>query len=313
METMNAVRIHEYGGQDVLVYEEAPCPEIGENEVLIRVSAASVNPFDWKVRQGYLTGWFNHTLPLILGWDVSGVIEAAGSGVTNFGIGDEVFARADVSKNGAYAQYIAVDSSLLAPKPPSLDHIHTAAIPNAALAAWQSLIEIAGLSEGQTVLVQGAAGGVGHFAVQFAKSRRARVIGTSRAENISFLRELGVDEAIDYTTTQFDEVMRDVDVVLDTIGGDVLQRCWTVLKPGGILVSVVEPPSEETATLHNVRQAFASAMPDPNLLAEITALIESGQVKPVVSTVLPLAEARQAHALSESMRTRGKIVFQVAG
>lgn len=312
METMNAVRIHNYGGPEVLTYEEAPCPEMGENDVLIRVSAASVNPVDWKVRQGYLKGWIDHSLPLILGWDVSGVIEAVGSRVTNFDIGDEVFARADVSRDGAYAEYIAVDSSLLVPKPASLDHIHAAATPHVSLAAWDSLFEKAGLDQDQTVLVHGAAGGVGHFAVQFSKWRGAHVIGTSSEQNLGFLNELGVDQAVDYTMSRFDEAVRDVDVVLDTIGGEVLERSWSVLKPGGILVSLVEPPSDETAQSHGVRQAFASAMQDTEVLSEIAALIDSGQVKPVVSTVLPLNEVKQAHALSESMHTRGKIVFQVA-
>lgn len=311
MTTMKAVRIHGYGGLEVLAYEEAPCPDVKEDEVLIQVFAAGVNPFDWKVREGYLAGWFNHPLPLILGWDVSGVIQGVGSGVTNFTIGEAVFSRADVSRDGAYAEYVSVLADNVVPKPRSLDHVHAAAIPHAALAAWQSLFDTAGLTAGQTVLIHGAAGGVGHFAVQFARLRGARVIGTSSGHNLDFLRELGVDEAIDYTTTQFEEVVRDADVVLDTIGGEVLQRCWTVLKPGGFLVSLVEVPSEETAIVHGVRQALATAKADAKTLTEITALVDSGQVKPTVSTVLPLPEVRQAHALNQSMHTRGKIVLQI--
>jgi NADPH:quinone reductase-like Zn-dependent oxidoreductase len=309
---MKAVRIHAYGGLEALVYEEAPCPEVGESEVLIRISAVGVNPFDWKVRQGYLAGWINYSFPLILGWDVSGVVQAAGSEVAGYKIGDEVLARGDVMRNGGYAEYIAVNAAHVVPKPASIDHLQAAAIPNAALAAWQSLFTAGGLAEGQTVLVHGAAGGVGHFAVQFAKLYGAKVIGTSSERNLDFLREIGVDEAIDYNATRFDEVVRDADLVLDTIGGEVLQRCWVVLKPGGMLVSIVEAPSEETAAAHGVRQSFASAAADKENLAEIAGLVASGKVKPVISTVLPLAEVRQAHSLSQSMHTRGKIVLQVA-
>jgi NADPH:quinone reductase-like Zn-dependent oxidoreductase len=311
MKMMKAVRIHAYGGHDELKYEEAPCPEVGENEALLRVSAAGVNPFDWNVRAGYLAGWINYSLPLILGWDVSGVVEAVGTGVKNLTPGQPVFARADYTRDGTYAEFVVVQASLVEPKPTTLDFIHAAAVPHAALAAWQSLFKFADLSKGQTVLVHGAAGGVGHFAVQFAKLHGAQVIGTSSGNNLEFQRQLGVDEAIDYTTTRFEEVVHDADVVLDTIGGEVQQRSWKVLKPGGTLVSLVEMPSAETAAAHGVRQALATADADEGVLARIAALIDSGQVKPVVSTVLPLTEVRQAHALSETRHTRGKIVLQV--
>jgi NADPH:quinone reductase-like Zn-dependent oxidoreductase len=311
MDTMNTVRIHAYGNHDELRYEDAPCPVVADHEALIRVYAAGVNPFDWKVRAGYLAGWINYSLPLILGWDVSGVVEAVGSDVKNLTVGEPVFARADYTRDGTYAEYVAVQASLVEPKPQTLDFIHAAGVPHAALAAWQSLFKYADLSAGQTVLVHGAAGGVGHFAVQFAKLHGAQVIGTSSGNNLDFQRQLGVDEAIDYTKTRFDEVVHDVDVVLDTIGGEVQQHSWKVLKPGGMLVSLVEMPSEETATAHGVRRALATADADEGVLAQIAALIDSGQVKPVVSSVLPLTEVRQAHALSESRHTRGKIVLQV--
>lgn len=310
--TMKAVRIHTYGGPEVLAYEEAPRPEAGENEVLIKVAAAGVNPVDWKVREGYLAAWINHSLPLILGWDVSGVVQEVGPGVSNLTPGEAVYTRADLGRDGAYAEYIAVNADHVVPTPRSLDMVQAAAIPHAALAAWQALFDIAGLTGGQTVLIHGAAGGVGHFAVQLARWRGARVIGTSSEQNLDFQRQLGVDEAIDYTATRFDEVVRDADVVRDTIGGEVLERCWKVLKTGGILVSLVEAPSEETAQAHGVRQAFAGAAADGKTLSEIAALVDAGQVKPFVSTVLPLAEVAQAHALSQSMHTRGKIVLQVA-
>lgn len=310
---MKAVRIHNYGSGTELTFEESPLPELQADDVLIRIHAASVNPFDWKVREGYLVAWFNHALPLTLGWDVSGVIEAIGPGVKDLAPGDEVFARADISRNGAYAEYIAVSAPLVALKPQSIDHIHTAAIPNAALAAWNALFDVADLREGQTVLIHAAAGGVGTFAVQFAKWRGARVIGTASDYNHEFLTQLGVDQTIDYNKVRFEEVVRDIDVVLDDVGGDTQQRSWEVLKPGGILVSVVEPPSEEQAAAHNARAGFATAVTSADRLKQIGALIDAGHVKPVVSAVFPLQEVRQAHAQSESMHTRGKIVIQVFG
>ena len=311
MVVMKAVRIHGYGGCDVLVYEDAPCPTVGEDDVLVRVHAAAVNPIDWVVRAGYVAEWFNHTLPLILGWDVSGVVEASGPRVTDFAAGDEVMGRTDLNRDGAYAEYMAVRASELVRKPASLDHLQAAAIPHAALTAWKTLVEAAGLTSGQRVLIHRAAGGVGTFAVQLARWRGAHVIGTASAQNLEFVRQLGVDEAIDYKAINFEEVVHDIDVVLDTLGGETLARCWRVLKPGGMLVSVVEPPSEELAQAHGVQQRFVTTDPDTKALEEIVALIEVGLITPVVSTVLPLQKVQEAHALSESMHARGKIVLQV--
>lgn len=312
MGTMKAVRIHSYGEPDVLVYEEAPKPEPGEGEVLVRVYATSVNPFDWKVRRGYLAGWLNHSLPLILGWDVSGIVEVAGPQVEGLNSGEEVYGMADPSRNGAYADYIVVRASNLTRKPQSVDHLHAAAVPQAALTAWQALFDAGGLQAGQRVLIHAAAGGVGHFAVQFAKSHGAYVIGTASARNLDFVRELGADEVIDYTTTPFEEVAHDVDVVLDTIGGDTQLRSWKTLKPGGILVSIVEPPSAEMAAQHGVRLAFLGAQQNASQLDEIARLIDAGKVKPVVSTVMALNEVKAAHMLNEGRHTRGKIVMNVA-
>ena len=222
-----------------------------------------------------------------------------------------MYARAGVTRDGAYAEYVVVPASDIAAKPTSLDHIHAAAIPHAGLTAWQALIEAANLAKGQTVLIHGAAGGVGHMAVQLARWRGAKMIGTASV-NLAFLRELGVDEAIDYTTTPFETVVRDVDVVLDLVGGDTQQRSWAVLKPGGILLSTVQPPAEETAAAHGVRQQFiASSPPIGKVLTEIATLVEAGQIKPEVSEILPLQEVRQAHELIESRHTRGKIVLRV--
>ncbi len=312
MGTMKAVRIHAYGGEDVLVYEDAPRPTPAQGEVLIRVLASSVNPFDCAVHAGYLSGYFNYTLPLIPGTDVSGIIEEVGPGANGFAPGDPVYARAGVTRDGAYAEYVVVPVSDVAAKPASLDHAQAAALPHVALTAWQALYELANLKKGQTVLIHGAAGGVGHIAVQLAKLRGAKVIGTASV-NLPFLRELGVDQAIDYAATPFEQAVRDVDVVLDTVGGDTQERSWAVLKPGGMLVSSVQPPSAEKAAEHGVRQAMvASSPPIGKVLTEVAGLVASGKVTPHVSAVLPLRETRKAHQMLEGKHTRGKIVLQVA-
>ncbi len=312
MSSMKAVRISNYGGIDALAYEDAPRPTPADGEVLIRVSSTSVNPFDCAVRAGYVSGYFNHTLPLILGTDVSGIVEEVGMGVTTFKRGDEVYARAGVTRDGSYAEYVVAPVSDVARKPHSLDHVHSAAIPHVSLTAWQALFELANLTQGQTVLIHGAAGGVGHIAVQLAKLHGAKVIGTA-SRNIDFLPELNVDQAIDYSTTRFEEVVDKVDVVLDTIGGDTQERSWGVLKPGGMLVSTVQPPSEESAAAHGVRQAMVfSSPPIGKVLTEVAELVDTGQIKPHVSSVLPLQEIRKAHEMIEGKHTRGKIVLQVA-
>jgi NADPH:quinone reductase-like Zn-dependent oxidoreductase len=312
MTAMKAARIHAYGGTEVLSYEDAPRPIIGEDEVLIHVYATSVNPFDCAVRAGYMAAYFNYSLPLILGTDVSGIVEEVGAGVTHFAPGDGVYTRAGVFRDGAYADYVVVAASDVAIKPQSLDHIHAAAIPHAVLTAWQALVAEANLAKGQTVLIHAAAGGVGHIAAQLARLRGAKVIGTASV-NIDLLRELGVDEVIDYSTTAFEDVVHDADVVLDLVGGETQQRSWGVLKPGGILVSTVQPPSAETAAAHGVRQAMvASAPPIGETLAEVATLVDAGQIKPVVSTILPLHEIRTAHEMIEGRHTRGKLVLQVA-
>lgn len=312
MSTMKAVRIHTYGGRDVLAYEDVPCPVLNEGDVLIRVHAAAVNPVDWAIRAGYMVRWINHKLPLVLGLDASGVIEEIGSGANGFAPGDAVIARSDVARDGTYAEYVAVPASQVVRKPRSLDHLHSAAIPHAALTAWQSLFGAAGLTAGQTVLVHAAAGGVGSFAVQFAKHQGARVIGTASTKNQDFLRQLGVDQAIDYTSARFEDVVHDVDVVLDNVGGETLQRSWQVLRPGGVLVSLVEPSVAEKAAPYGVRGVFPYVTADAAILNQIVSLVDAGQVKPAVSSVFPLGDIQQAHALSESFHTRGKIALQVA-
>ncbi len=312
MATMKAVRIHTYGGIETLAYEDAPRPVPAEGEVLIRVHATSVNPFDLAVRAGYMTGYFNHTLPLILGTDVSGVVAETGPGVTAFRTGDRVYGRSGVYRDGAYAEYVVVSASDIAMKPQLLDDTQAAALPHVTLTAWQALFELADLTAGQTVLIHGAAGGVGHIAAQLARWRGAHVIGTA-SRNLNFLAQLGVDQAIDYTTTAFEKVAHDVDVVLDTIGGDTQQRSWGVLKPGGILVSVIQAPSAEEAAAHGVRAAMVmSAPPIGKTLAEVAALVDAGIIKPRVTAVMPLTEIQKAHETVAGHHVAGKVVLQVA-
>lgn len=311
MVTMKAVRIHTHGGLETLVYEDAPRPTPLTGEVLIRVRAASINPIDWKIRDGFGKEMFNHQMPLILGWDVAGTIEAIGPEVEEFKLGDPVYGYTSLFRDGVYAEFAIAKEGEIALKPASLDFVQAAAIPIVALTTWQALFDTAGLQENQKVLIHAASGGVGSIAVQLAKAKGAYVIGTASARNADFVRELGVDEFIDYQSTPFETVVHDVDVVLDTIGGDTQVRSFGVLRKDGFLVSIVEPPSQELTAQHGVRSAMVAAQPNADQLREITALIDSGKVKPFVETVLPLSEARQAQQMSQSGRTRGKIVLQV--
>jgi len=311
MTSMNAVRIHSYGGPDVLSYEDAPRPKAGSGEVLIHVHATTVNGFDVAARAGYVVDYFDYELPTLLGLDVSGVIEEVGSGVTNFALGDEVYARANPAHNGAYAEYISVVATDVAAKPASLDHNQAAALSHVGVTARLALFELADLDKGQTILIHAAAGGTGHIAVQLAQLRGAKVVGTA-SDHLDFINELGVDEAINYSTTAFENVVSDVDVVLDLMGGDTLERSWAVLKSGGILLSTVQFPSPETAAKHDVRAQLVAAYPPVGeALKEIASLVDTGQIKPVVSTILPLSEIRKAHEMYETKHTKGKIVLQI--
>lgn len=325
MRTMKAMRIHEYGGPEVLTYEDAPRPEPKDDELLIRVHAAGVNPADWQIRFGkrFLV---EEPFSLIPGFDVSGVVEAAGSSVADFKAGDAVYGLMPIRQGGAYAEYVAGPAASVAHKPGSLDHIQAAAMPVVALTAWQALFDTAELSAGQRVLIHAAAGGVGHIAVQLAKWKGAYVIGTASSRNEDFLREIGCDEFVNYRTTRFEDVVGDVDVVFDTIGteimqgpnlvkdpaaGETLERSWSVLKKNGFLVSICSTPSPETAAAYGVRCKWILADPNGAQLAEIAELVDAGHVRPTIATVLPLQEAAKAHELSQGGHTRGKIVLRV--
>ena len=313
MADMKAVRIHTYGGSDVLTYEDVPRPSPGEGEILIRVHATSINPFDVALRSGYMVNYFNHSLPLIIGTDVSGTVEELGPNTNTFSPGDAVYTRTGIIKDGAYAEYAVVAASDVVEKPSSLDHIHAAALPHVTLTAWEALFVQANLTEGHTVLIHGAAGGVGHIAVQLAKWRGAKVIGTA-SNNIDLCDDLGVDQAINYSTDAFEDLVRDVDVVLDTVGGETQQRSWSTLKPGGTLVSTLEQPQAEIAESHGVKAAMVySNPPIGETLKIVSRLIDDGVLNSVVSTVLPLSEAKKGHQLIDTIHARGKLVLQAAG
>lgn len=312
METMRAIRFHSYGGPEVLVHEEVPRPEAAAGELLIRVHAAGVNPVDWKARAGHLKDWLQHRLPLIPGWDVSGAVAAVGADVTGFELGDEVFGLLDLTRDGAYAEYAVARATDMARKPASVNHVNAAALPIAALTAWQSLFEVARLAPGQTVLIHGAAGGVGHFAVQLARWKGARVIGTASGRNTGFVSELGAEQAIDYQTTRFEDAVQGADVVLDTIGGDTQQRSWQVLRKGGILVSTLGIATPQATRDYGVRAEGVLVRPDPGQLGQIAALVGSRELRPYISAVIPLEDAAKTHDLSQSGHVRGKIVLQVS-
>lgn len=310
MTQMKAIRIHAYGEPEVLIYEDAPKPEPKEGEVLIRVHATSINPIDWKIRSGYMKTMVDLPVPLILGWDASGEVVSTGVGVTEFKAGDAVYTMLGM-KAGAYAEYVTVSASLVTLKPQSLNYIHAAAVPLVSLTAWQALFDLAGLKEEQRLLIHGAAGGLGSTAVQLAKAKGAYVIGTASSNNVEFLQQLKADEVIDYRTTKFEDIVRDIDVVFDTVGGETLERSFSVLKKGGFLVSAVNSPSEAVSTAHSVQGAKVFAKPNAARLKEVAALIDAGLVKTIVETILPLKEVRKGHESSQSGHTRGKIVLQV--
>ena len=308
-ETMRAIRFHDYGGPEVLVLDRVERPTPKDGEVLVKVHAAGVNPLDWKIRAGYLKQFMPIQLPFIPGNDVAGTVEALGSGVTGFAPGQAVYGNV---MGGGYAEYVAVPADKLVSKPERLSFEEAAAVPVGALTARYALVDLADVQAGQTVLIHGGAGGVGLFAVQMARAMGAHVIATASAGNLDFVRSLGAETVIDYHATQFETVARDVDMVLDTIGGEVEARSWQVLKKGGILVSIVGQPSEEQAATHGVRAAAVRTAFTGEQLRAINALIEDGKVKPEVGPMFPLAEAAKAQTLSQEGHGRGRIVLQIA-
>lgn len=310
--TMKAVVIHEYGGPEVLKYEDVPRPEPKDDQLLIRVIAAGVNPVDGMIRSGLFGKDGSRAFPIILGGDVAGVVEKIGSKVTKFKAGDPVFAYVSLDNSGGYAQYALVTEREAAPKPKSLMYVEAAAVPIVALTAWQALIDTAKLGSGQTVLIHGGSGGVGSFAIQIAKARGAKVIATASSANQDFLKQLGADVAIDYTKEKFEDVAKDVDVVLDSIGRDTLVRSYGVVKKGGIIVSLVASPKQSELEKHGIRGAALSVDPNSEELNEIGKLIDEKKIRVIVSQTFPLPEAMKAQEQVATGHTRGKIVLKIA-
>jgi NADPH:quinone reductase-like Zn-dependent oxidoreductase len=308
--TMRAISQEVLGGPEVLkeVQTERPVPK--PNEVLVRVRAAGVNPTDWKHRA---TGGFLGEPPFVLGWDVSGVVEAVGIGVVAFAPGDEVFGMLPYPYgHGSHAEYVIAPVRALARKPAGVDHTQAGALPLVSLTAWQALTEHADLRPGQRVLIHAAAGGVGHVAVQIAKARGAYVIGTASAGKHEFLRGIGADETIDYRETDFTEAVKDADVVLDTIGGDNALRSLRVLRPGGVLVSILPGGSDdlyEEAGRLGVRALRMLVDADRSGMEAIAELVGAGKLRATIAGTFPLAEAAEAHALGDTGRTTGKLVL----
>jgi NADPH:quinone reductase-like Zn-dependent oxidoreductase len=308
---MKAIVINEYGNQDVLNYVDVDRPEPKPDEVLVKVHAAAVNPADWKIRNG-MGERFGLKLPIILGGDIAGTVEEVGVEVKNFKQGDAVYGMTvSGGFSGGYAEYAIVKADAIAPKLDSINFEEAAAIPIAALTAWQAMFDLAHLSSGQKILIAGASGGVGSMAVQLAKAKGAIVIGTASGKNEQFVRDLGADEFVDYTQQPFEEVVKDVDVVFDTIGSDTQERAFQTLKKGGFLVTSAQTPSAEKAKEFGVEAAFVFCKPNAGQLTEINRLIEEGKLKIHIETILPLTEVKKAHQLSFMGRTRGKIVLQI--
>lgn len=307
--TMKGIRLYEFGPPSNLKYEAMARPIPGDDEILIKVHAAGVNPVDDKIRMGLL-GPIAKT-PYIPGFDAAGTVEKVGRSITKFKPGDAVYTYLSLQRGGAYAEYVTAKEDEVAPKPATLSFNDAAAVPLAALTAWQALIDTARLEAGQTVLIHGGSGGVGSFAVQIAKAKGAKVYATASADNQQTLKDLGADVAIDYSSQKFEDIAKEVDVVLDVIGGDTQERSWAVIKKGGILVSIVQPPDPEAARRAEARGTVILVKPSADQLRELAALIDEGKIKPIVSKVLPLAKAAEAHEQVATRHTRGKIVLEV--
>jgi NADPH:quinone reductase-like Zn-dependent oxidoreductase len=311
---MRIMRQDVLGGPEVLKLSEMEPPVPAPTEVLVQVHAAGVNPVDLGVRQA---GIFLTDLPYTVGWDVSGVVVATGMGVTRFAVGDEVYGMPRFPKEAAaYAEFVTAPSRHFARKPSTMDFVSAAAVPLAGLTAWQSLVDTAHVEPAQRVLVHAAAGGVGHIAVQVAKARGAYVLGTASPAKHDFVRSLGADEVIDYTAVDFTEAARDIDVVLDTVGGEYAARSLTTLRSDGLLVMIAGNPAAKQVIAQaaelGVRAIDLLVEPDHTALEHLTRLVDSGQLRPHIASTFPLAEAARAHELAGAGHLIGKIVLTVA-
>ncbi len=308
MPTMKAIRVHQYGGPEQLRYEDAPAPEAGSGQVLVRVHAASVNPWDYKLASGMFQKMVPMELPYVPGGDFSGVIAELGRGVGGLNVGDAVYGNCP---RGAYAQLTVAPAEAIAARPAHLNDIEAASVPVAAQTAWQGLFEHGQVRSGQMVLIHAASGGVGSFAVQFAHWRGARVLATGSESNTDYLRSLGADVVIDYKTTPFETVAKDINMVFDLVGGETQSRSFGVLKAGGILVATSQPPSEDQARRYGIKAMLMNMRPSTQRLKEISTLLDEGAISTSVTKTFPLEAAREAWEYAKSGHTRGKVVLEV--
>jgi NADPH:quinone reductase-like Zn-dependent oxidoreductase len=311
-ETMKAIVAHEYGGPEVLRLEEVPVPTPKEDEMLVKVVAAGVNSFDGTLRSGkYAKGAKGTQLPWHPGYDIAGVVERVGPKVTKFKVGDAVYAMVNILKGGGYAEYALAEQSDAALKPATISFVEAAGAPSVALTAWQAIVDKANVQSGQTVLIHGASGGVGLFAIPAAKIRGAKVFATASTANQDFLKQLGADVAIDYKTQKFEDVAKDVDVVIDAVGGETLRRSYPIVKKGGIIVSLSDNVDKAQLDKYGLRGMSEVVQNNGDELAQIGKLIDEGKIKVVISETFPLADANKAQAKADMGHTRGKIVLKV--
>ncbi len=308
---MQAIRLHSFGAAEQLELEDVPVPVHGARDVLVRVVAAGINPIDWKIRSGAVAAFFPVQPPVTLGWDAAGVVTAVGAEVDGFKAGDAVFFFAEFARGGTYADYVAVDAAQVALKPRTVSFAGAAALPAPALAAWRAVVDIADVRPGQKVLIHGGGGPLGSIAAQLAKQAGAHVVVTAGDASIAIARATGADEIINYRHQAFETLVRDVDVVIDTVGGPVQEASWGTLKRGGVLVATAMPPSPERAAAAGVRAEMLRTPPDGAVLARIAALVDAGRLRVAVSHEFALADAARAHRLGESGQARGKIVLHV--
>ncbi len=311
MSIMEVVRIEQFGAPNVIKFQKLPVPEPGERELLLRIEAASINPVDYKIRAGKYPPVKSDKLPYVLGRDVSGVVETCGDGIAGWKPGDEIYAMLGIDRGG-FAQHVIVKVAEAAAKPKTIDHVAAASVPLAGLTAWQGLFRYGGLAAAQRVLIHGGSGGVGHFAIQFAKARGAHVITTVSEKHVGFVKAIGADEVIDYKKQRFEDVVRDVDMVFDLIAGETQERSFGVLKKGGILVSTLSEPSQDKARQLGVRATRYTVQENGAELGENAALIDAGKVKPKVSKTFAFRDATAAQEFVEKGHVEGKVVLKVA-
>ena len=309
---MKAVVLREPGGPEGLKVEEMPRPEPKDDEVLVRVAAAAINPVDAMVRQGMFANRGLDRRPMVLGYDIAGTVERTGARITRFKPGDAVYAYLSIQRGGGYAEFAVAKEEEMALKPKNIDFEKAAAVPLAATTAWQALVDEAKIEQGQTVLIHGGSGGVGHFAIQIAKARGAKVIATASTANQDLLKQLGADEPIDYTKTKFETVVKDVDLVLNCVRADTLAASYGVVKKGGFIVSITGEPDPAECAKREIRCSGLMAHPDARVLEELTKLIEAKKIRPMVSQTFALGDAAKAHQQIETRHTRGKIVLRIA-